>query len=106
MRTRFRCGGWFCDPPMPGSSIPNSIAATNVGFTFPRYQPDTIGRMKRRTFLGSTLAAGALSAQTAAPRAANQVRSIMRLFTSDVEDKAWFNDREMWPRYLDMLAAN
>ena len=29
---------------------------------------------------------------------ANRVRSIMRLFTSDVEDKPWFNDREMWPR--------
>lgn len=36
----------------------------------------------------------------------NQVRSIARLFTSDVEDKPWFNDREMWPKYLTMLAAN
>ena len=23
-----------------------------------------------------------------------------------MEDKPWFNDREMWPRYLAMLAAN
>ena len=38
--------------------------------------------------------------------AANRVRSMMRLFTSDVEDKPWFYDREMWPRYLEMLAAN
>ena len=30
----------------------------------------------------------------------------MRLFVSDVEDKPWFYDREMWPRYLAMLAAN
>jgi hypothetical protein len=37
---------------------------------------------------------------------ANRVRSNMRLFTSDVEDKPWFYDREMWPRYLTMLAAN
>jgi hypothetical protein len=29
----------------------------------------------------------------------------MRLFASDVEDKPWFNDREMWPRYLTMLAT-
>jgi hypothetical protein len=36
---------------------------------------------------------------------ANRVRSIARLFTSDVEDKPWYNDREMWPRYLTMLAA-
>jgi len=35
---------------------------------------------------------------------ANRVRSITRLFTSDVEDKPWFNDREMWPQYLTMLA--
>jgi hypothetical protein len=36
---------------------------------------------------------------------ANAVRGIMRLFASDVEDKPWFNDREMWPRYLTMLAT-
>jgi hypothetical protein len=38
-------------------------------------------------------------------RPANAVRSVMRLFASDVEDKPWFNDREMWPRYLTMLAT-
>jgi hypothetical protein len=38
-------------------------------------------------------------------RPANEVRSVTRLFTSDVEDKPWFNDREMWPQYLSMLAA-
>lgn len=31
---------------------------------------------------------------------------MMRLFVSDVEDKPWFNDREMWPAYFDMLAEN
>ncbi len=36
---------------------------------------------------------------------ANRVRSITRLFSSDVEDKPWYNDREMWPAYLSMLAA-
>ena len=36
----------------------------------------------------------------------NRVRSIARLFVSDVEDKPWFNDREMWPQYLTMLAEN
>ena len=40
-----------------------------------------------------------------AEQPANVVRSVTRLFTSDVEDKPWFNDREMWPRYLTMLAT-
>jgi hypothetical protein len=38
-------------------------------------------------------------------RPANAVRSIMRPFESDVEDKPWFYDRDMWPSYLSMLAA-
>jgi hypothetical protein len=38
-------------------------------------------------------------------RPSNAVRGLMRLFASDVEDKPWFNDREMWPRYLTMLAT-
>jgi hypothetical protein len=36
---------------------------------------------------------------------ANAVRGVMRLFASDVEDKPWYNDRQMWPRYLTMLAT-
>ena len=39
-------------------------------------------------------------ARPIAEHPANTVRSITRLFTSDVEDKPWFNDREMWPPYL------
>ncbi|HEV2270718.1 MAG TPA: hypothetical protein VGR92_14790 [Steroidobacteraceae bacterium] len=35
----------------------------------------------------------------------HRVRSIGRLFVSDVEDKPWFHDREFWPEYLSMLAA-
>ena len=35
----------------------------------------------------------------------NAARSIARLFVSDVEDKPWFNDREMWPTYFSMLAG-
>lgn len=38
-------------------------------------------------------------------RPANGIRSITRLFTSNVEDLPWFTDREMWPAYLSMLAA-
>src|SRR5262249_44100582 len=35
----------------------------------------------------------------------NEVRSIGRLFVSDVEDNPWFNDREMWQAYFSMLAT-
>ncbi|HEX7960445.1 MAG TPA: hypothetical protein VF493_11035, partial [Terriglobales bacterium] len=35
----------------------------------------------------------------------NQIRSIGKLFVSDVEDKPWFNDRQMWPDYFAMLAT-
>jgi hypothetical protein len=38
-------------------------------------------------------------------RPANEVRSIMRQFTSEPLDKPWFYDREMWPQYLSMLAT-
>ncbi len=38
-------------------------------------------------------------------RPANPVRSVTRLFTSEIEDKPWYNDREMWPAYLSMLTA-
>ncbi len=40
-----------------------------------------------------------------AERPANKVRSVTRLFTSELEDKPWFNDREMWPAYLSLLAG-
>jgi hypothetical protein len=36
---------------------------------------------------------------------ANAIRSCARCFVSPVEDKGWFYDREMWPEYLSMLAA-
>ncbi len=38
-------------------------------------------------------------------RPANVIRSAARLFTSDVEDKPWFNDRAFWDRYLTMLVT-
>ena len=37
---------------------------------------------------------------------ANTVRSIARCFESDVEDKSWFHDRNMWRAYLTMLATH
>ncbi|MFP5210818.1 MAG: twin-arginine translocation signal domain-containing protein [Acidobacteriota bacterium] len=43
--------------------------------------------------------------ETTTEQPANQVRSITRLFTSNVQDKPWYNDRGFWPAYLDMVAA-
>jgi hypothetical protein len=36
---------------------------------------------------------------------ANEIRSLNRLFVSNIEDKPWFNDREMWEEYLTMIAS-
>ncbi len=36
---------------------------------------------------------------------ANATRSLMRCFSSDVEDKAWYGNRDFWKRYLSLLAA-
>ena len=38
-------------------------------------------------------------------RPANRIRSVMRMFVTEVEDKAWYNDRDFWTNYLDLLAA-
>jgi hypothetical protein len=36
---------------------------------------------------------------------ANEIRSVQRLFVSDVEDKGWYNDKSFWTAHLSMLAA-
>ncbi|MBI3972096.1 MAG: hypothetical protein HY332_12465 [Chloroflexi bacterium] len=38
-------------------------------------------------------------------RPSNPIRSIARLFTSDVEDTSWFHDRSFWQQYLTELAT-
>lgn len=59
-----------------------------------------------QTATDATGALGALAIQKAvAETPANAIRGVARLFTSDVEDKPWYNDSEMWPHYLTMLAA-
>jgi hypothetical protein len=45
-------------------------------------------------------------ADDAVERPATPVRSVMRMFSSNVEDKGWFNDRGFWRRYLTMLATH
>jgi hypothetical protein len=51
--------------------------------------------------------ADALARQSAVvERPSNAVRSVMRQVTSEILDKPWFEDREMWSAYLSMLATN
>jgi len=37
---------------------------------------------------------------------ANEVRSVGRYFSSELEDKPWFYDKDFWQGYLDLLAAS
>ena len=43
--------------------------------------------------------------QATVERPANSFRSIGRIFCSDIQDKPWFYDREMWTAYFSMLAT-
>jgi hypothetical protein len=45
---------------------------------------------------GNSTPAPRCSFMMVAERPLNVVRSVTRLFTSDAEDKPWYNDREMW----------
>ena len=47
-----------------------------------------------------------LAAGKSIERPTCRIRSAMRLFVSDVEDKSWYHDRSFWPGYLDMLVAH
>jgi hypothetical protein len=43
--------------------------------------------------------------RTIAERPFNSIRSNGRIFCSDIQDKPWFYDREMWAAYFSMLAT-
>jgi hypothetical protein len=59
-----------------------------------------------RTRLAADPLAALQAVRNVREQPATRIRSITRLFTSDVHDKPWFNDREMWPQYLSMLATH
>lgn len=44
--------------------------------------------------------------ENSAEQPANSIRSIVRLFVSEVEDKSWFYDKDFWESYLSMLMTN
>jgi hypothetical protein len=50
--------------------------------------------------------AGLQAVKPVSEKPANTIRSVMRAFASDVQDKPWFNDRAFWQSYLTMLATH
>lgn len=58
-----------------------------------------------RVRYGEDVVAGLRLEQPVVEQPANAIRSVMRLFSSDVEDTGWFHDRTFWRRYLDELAT-
>ena len=68
----------------------------------PGLRPD---RNRRRRGAAGRSVAGAASVHGGPGAPGQRVRSVMRLFASDVEDKAWYNDRGFWRDYLSLLAA-
>jgi len=83
-----------------GSAVLLACGADIRGLVFALL--DLADRVKNGRSVASALAV----AQPIVESPANRVRSMTRLFTSDVEDKPWYNDRQMWPEYLTMLATN
>jgi hypothetical protein len=45
-------------------------------------------------------------ARTVAEEPANQVRAVSRYFCSELEDKPWYYDKDIWRQYLDLLIAS
>jgi hypothetical protein len=45
-------------------------------------------------------------ARAIAEQPANDIRSVARLFTSELHDLPWYRDEEFWRRYLSMLATH
>ena len=62
--------------------------------------------LAERVQSNSDLATGLHLDQAHEDHPANQVRSVSRLFCSEVEDKPWYYDKDFWRGYLDVLAAS
>jgi hypothetical protein len=60
---------------------------------------------ERVQFLPEPIAALHLDAAVA-EKSANDIRSVCRLFCSEVEDLPWYYDKDFWRGYLDTLAAS
>ncbi len=54
----------------------------------------------------SDTAAAAFALPRTVERPANRIRSVLRAFVSEVEDKPWFYDQSAWRDYLTMLVTH
>ncbi len=107
--------GDFCVVAAGRASVPEglSIEPSNAGNRkiVSAYGHDARGlsyallELADRASNASDPVAALMAAKATTERPANTIRSMMRMFTSDVEDKPWYNDREMWPAYLTTLAT-
>src|SRR5690348_16078442 len=107
--------GDFCVVAAGRASVPEglSIEPGNAGSRriVSAYGHDALGlsyallELADRATNASDPVAALTAAKAITERPANKIRSMMRMFTSDVEDKPWYNDREMWPAYLTTLAT-
>ena len=86
--------------PAESFSLSRSAATVTAGGADPRGAMYALLEVADRARHGAELAP-----QPVSESPLNPVRSVSRMFVSDVEDKPWFNDREMWPQYLSMLAT-
>ena len=62
--------------------------------------------LTERVRFGTASVAALRVAQPVLEKPANEVRSVGRYFSSEVEDKAWLYDKEFWLGYLDLLVAS
>jgi hypothetical protein len=59
-----------------------------------------------RVQFNADLATGLHLAAAIEEHHANQVRSVSRMFCSEIDDKPWYYDKDFWRGYLDVLAAS
>jgi hypothetical protein len=62
--------------------------------------------LAERVQFGSDPAAELLLAETIEEKPANEIRCVGRYFSSEIEDKAWYYDKDFWREYLAALAAS
>jgi hypothetical protein len=62
--------------------------------------------LTERVQFNADLATGLHLAEAIEEHPANRVRSVSRMFCSEIDDKPWFYDKDFWRGYLDVLAAS
>jgi hypothetical protein len=62
--------------------------------------------LTERVSFNADLATGLHLAGAIEDHPANQVRSVSRMFCSEIDDKTWYYDQDFWRGYLDVLAAS